>query len=72
LNKILNNYLNSIALDGNPEPDNDKCIENASNPNKTIWQIIKKKIGKLGKEGQEIWLQSDGRKVTHPRRSLTH
>jgi hypothetical protein len=44
---------------------NDKYLENASNPNKTIWQIINKKSGKLGK-GQEIWLQSDDRKITHP------
>jgi hypothetical protein len=39
---------------------------NASNPNKIIWQIINKKIGKLCKEGQEIWLQRDDRKITHP------
>jgi hypothetical protein len=45
---------------------NDKYIENASNPNKIIWKIINKEIGKLGKEGQEIWLQSDDRKITHP------
>jgi hypothetical protein len=40
-------------------------MENASNPNKIIWEVINKKIGKLGNECKEIWLQSDDRKITH-------
>jgi hypothetical protein len=29
-----------VILEAKKKRHNDKCIENASNPNKTIWQII--------------------------------
>jgi hypothetical protein len=68
------NYINRYqgiykrVILGSKKRHNNKCIENASNPNKITWQIINKEIGKLGKKGQEIWLQSDARRITHPQK----
>jgi hypothetical protein len=43
-------------------------ISRAIKPTKTMWQLINRKLGMSEKSYQDIWLQKDLEKVTHPQK----
>jgi hypothetical protein len=46
----------------------DMLISHAIKPTKTMWQLLNKKLEISGKPYQDIWLQKDLEKITHPQK----